>query len=175
MQEFWFKHADNDTYMVQFYRGDDPEVTVPSSWYGCDVTVLMDDIFKGHAEITKVILPDTLTDIGGFVFDGCSSLKEIVLPPRLHTLWQYAFVRSSFEELVIPAGVREIVPFVFRDCTNLKKVTFLADRLKIMGWSFSGCTSLETVIMPENTQIHETSFEKCNSVKCVFGNPSENR
>jgi hypothetical protein len=67
------------------------------------------------------------------------------------------------------------VPFVFRDCTNLKKVTFLTDRLKIMGWSFSGCTSLETVIMPENTQIHETSFEKCNRVKCVFGNPSEKR
>ena len=50
---------------------------IPDSYYGCPVSVLMDDIFKNHTEIEKVILPDTLTDIGGFVFDGCTSLKHI--------------------------------------------------------------------------------------------------
>lgn len=175
MQEFWFKHADNETYMVQAYRGDDPEVTVPASWYGSDVTVLMDDIFRGHTEITKVVLPPSITDIGGFVFDGCSSLRQIVLPDNLRTLWQYAFVRSAFRELVIPAGVTEAVPFVFQDCTNLKKVTFLADRLKIMGWCFRGCTALETVQVPPGTLIHETSFENCNRVELVFGKPDENK
>ena len=94
MQEFWFKHADNDTYMVQFYRGDDPEVTVPSSWYGCDVTVLMDDIFKGHAEITKVNLPDTLTDIGGFVFDIDEYLMDASIKHQLELIREQFIERN---------------------------------------------------------------------------------
>ena len=96
MQDFWFKHADNETYMVQAYRGDDSCVVVSSSYYGANVSVLMDDIFKGHQEIREVRLPDTLTDIGGFVFDGCTGLKKITLPKSLKTFWQYAFVRSAF-------------------------------------------------------------------------------
>ncbi len=174
MQEFWYKHADNDTYMIQAYRGDDSEVTVPSSWYGCDVSVLMDDIFKGHTEITKVNLPETITDIGGFVFDGCSSLKSIVLPEKLHTLWQYAFVRSSFEELVIPKGVNDVVPFCFQDCANLRRIVLTADHVRLMGWSFLRCTALEEVVLPRDAAIHENAFAGCEGVKLVYRTDSRN-
>lgn len=167
MQDFWYKHADNETYMVQAYIGDDPSVTVPSSYYGCPVSVLMDDIFKGHTEITEVILPKTLSDIGGFVFDGCISLKTITLPHSLTTLWQYAFVRSSFEELVIPEQVSIIPPFCFQDCRSLKKVTFLSEKVKLMGRCFMNCTNLEEVIVPADVQIHPLSFKNCRNVKFV--------
>lgn len=167
MQDFWFKHADNDTYMVQRYIGDEPSVTVPSSYYGCPVSVLMDDIFKGHTEISEVILPDTLSDIGGFVFDGCTSLKTIELPSSLHTFWQYAFVRSSFEELVIPENVTIIPPFCFQDCHSLRKVTFLAGYVKLMGNCFLNCESLEEVIVPKMFQIHPFAFKNSRNVKIV--------
>jgi hypothetical protein len=174
MQDFWFRHADNDTYMVQVYQGNDPEVTVPASWYGCDVTVLMDDIFKGHTEITKVNLPDTITDIGGFVFDGCTSLKSIVLPEKLHTLWQYAFVRSSFEELAIPPGVTDIVPFCFQDCTSLRRIVLSADHVRLMGWSFLRCTSLREVVLPQSAAIHENAFAGCEGVNLMYKTGSQN-
>ena len=167
MQDFWYKHADNETYMIQFYQGDDAKVTIPSSWYGCDISVLMDDIFKGHKEIEEVILPDTLTDIGGFVFDGCSSLKKIDLPSSLNTFWQYAFVRSSFEELVIPEGVYIIPPFCFQDCYELRKITLLSHSLKIMGRAFLRCENLEEVVISGEAEIHPRAFEDCKKVKII--------
>lgn len=167
MHDFWYKHADNETYMVQFYKGDDKRVEIPDSYYGCPVSVLMDDIFKNHTEIEEVILPDTLTDIGGFVFDGCTSLKHIELPSSLHTFWQYAFVRSSFEELVIPEHVKIIPPFCFKDCHHLKKVTFMADQLKIMSNAFLDCHELEEVHVPSNLQVHPLAFKNCTNTKIV--------
>ena len=170
MQEFWFKHADNDTYMAQRYRGDEQTVTVPASWYGCPVSVLMDDLFKGHREIENVILPDTVTDIGGFVFDGCSSLKQIILPSSLRNLWQYAFVRSSFGELLIPEGVRDIVPFCFKDCRELTRIEFTAEHLRIMGWAFEGCESLKEIVISRDAVIHETAFSGCSAVTIIRRN-----
>lgn len=167
MQDFWFKHADNETYMVQKYIGDDASVTVPSSYYGCEVSVLMDDIFKGHTEISEVILPETLRDIGGFVFDGCTSLKTIRLPSSLSALWQYAFVRSSFEELVIPEKVTIIPPFCFQDCHELKKVTFLSGQIRLMSSCFLNCYSLEEVCLPSQIQIHPLAFKNCGNVRIV--------
>lgn len=168
MQDFWFKHADNETYMAQRYIGDDAHVTVPSSYYGCPVSVLMDDLFKGHTEIESVALPDTLTDIGGFVFDGCANLKKIELPSSLNTFWQYSFVRSSFEELVIPSGVKDIVPFCFQDCANLKRIEFQSEHLRIMGWAFLRCVSLKEIILPEDVTIHPSAFDGCRDIKLIY-------
>ncbi|MBR3349595.1 MAG: leucine-rich repeat domain-containing protein [Solobacterium sp.] len=167
MQDFWFKHADNETYMVQAYRGDDSCVVVPSSYYGANVSVLMDDIFKGHQEIREVRLPDTLTDIGGFVFDGCTGLKKITLPKSLKTFWQYAFVRSAFEELVIPEGVYLIPPFCFKECVHLKKITFEAKNLKIMGQAFLDCKALAEVRVFAKTEIHPLAFKNCPDVRII--------
>ena len=168
MQDFDYKHADNETYMISRYRGDEREVSVPASFYGCDISVLMDDVFRNHDEIESVQLPDSLTCICGFVFDGCSSLHAIDLPESLRDFLPYAFVRSSFEKLIIPAGVKIIPPYCFKDCRDLREIVFLADRLQLMGFSFSGCDNLKTVVIPHNTVISETAFDRCGHINISY-------
>lgn len=151
MQEFIYKMiGENGTWCAAGYRGDEPEVTIPAMYCGQPVTILFDDLFKGHPEITAVHIPGTLTEIGGFVFDGCSALRNLVLPSSVENMWQYAFVRSSIEEIVLPEKLTYIAPFVFKDCKKLRKVVCNGNLKEICAKAFEGCDILTELVNAEH-------------------------
>ena len=106
MQEFYFKQVDDGTFCITGYVGDEAEVVIPTDRV---YTILSDRIFRGHSEITSIQIPDTVTDIGEFVFDGCVNLRHLTLPSQLKTLWGLSFVRCGVEEFVLPDQLR-IIP-----------------------------------------------------------------
>ena len=114
MQELQYKLIDDGTLCVSSYTGDEALVEVPETVDGIPVTVISDAVFQGHPEVTEVRLPDTVTDLGEFVFDGCENLRSLKLPARLERLWGYTFVRSGLEELELPDGVRSIPPLLLQ-------------------------------------------------------------
>lgn len=158
MQEFFYKMLDDETYAAMSYEGDEPDVIIPVVYNGKPVTLLSDNLFAGHKEITSVSIPDSVTDIGGFVFDGCDSLHHVSLPKELRNMWQYAFVRSSIEEIVLPEHVASIVPFTFKDCKRLRKVICNKGLKKICAWAFSGCTQLEDVTYGPDVEVSPEAF-----------------
>lgn len=165
MQEFEFMPTQDECYTVCGYKGDEENVVIPAVYLGRPVTILYDKLFKGHKEITSITIPDSVTDIGGFVFDGCEGLHSIALPQALTSLWSYAFTRSSFEELTIPAGVETAPPFLFKDCRQLRKVTFLGDVKKVHNYSFCGC----------DKNIVITGIEGAAVGDDIFGDKLENK
>lgn len=159
MQNFYYKHLEDDTYAVMSYEGDEEKVVIPEVYLGKPVTILYDKLFKGHSELKEITIPDCITDLGGWQFDGCLNLKHVKLPEKLRNLWQYAFVRSGIEEITIPEGVVDISPFAFKDCKNLKKVV-CADSLKsISSWAFEGCDNLKELVVSENTKVSPKAFQ----------------
>ena len=160
MQEFFYKIVEDGSYCVTEYQGDETNVIIPDTYCGKPVTVLFDRLFRGHTEITSVKIPDTVTDIGSFVFDGCTSLKQIELPPALINMWDSAFARSSFEEIVLPDGVTSIVPYTFKDCKELKKFICNPGLKKIHAWAFHGCSNLKDFHCSANTEISEDAFKE---------------
>ena len=159
MQEFTFKLIENDTYAALAYVGDEAAVVVPDSYEGKPVTVIYDGLFRDHSEITSVRLPDTITDIGSFVFDGCTGLKHIDLPKALNNLWRSAFLRSSLEEIILPENMRSIVSFTFKDCKNLKRVVCNPGLKKVYAWAFSGCDQLADFEHGPDVDISPQAFE----------------
>ena len=89
MQEFLFKMAEDETFSIIGYTGDEAEVVVPETYWGKPVTILFDALFSGHPEITSVQIPASVTDIGEFVFDGCSGLRHVELPEKLEHIWPH--------------------------------------------------------------------------------------
>lgn len=158
MMEFTYKLLEDDSYCVMTYTGDEPDVIIPDEFLGRPVTILYEHLFEGHTEITSVRIPDSVTDIGGFNFDGCVNLRSITLPPALEHLWQYAFVRSSIEELTIPDRVRRIVPYTFKDCKELRKVVCGAALREIGPWAFDGCEKLKELICGPGTLISPDAY-----------------
>ena len=159
MHEFYYRKVDDGTNCLIGYRGDETEVVIPDDQ---SVTILSDKIFLGHSEITSVLIPDTVTDIGEFVFDGCENLRELKLPEKLNTLWGYSFVRCGIEEIVLPDQLRIIPPFAFKDCKNLRKVVCGKGLKKIYAWAFGGCDQLreENVIHDPSVDISPRAFER---------------
>ena len=158
MLEFVYKQNDNETYTVMAYHGDEEIVIIEAIHADKPVTILYDSLFKNHPEIKEVVIPDTVEDIGGFMFDGCENLVSIKLPSSLKNLWQYAFVRSNIEEIEIPAGVMPIPPFAFKDCKKLKKVICHSGLKKIHDYAFEGCNSLVEILCDPSTEIGENAF-----------------
>jgi len=145
---------ENGTYCIISYKGNESEVFIPEMYCGHPITVLFDDLFKGHNEITKVHIPDSVTNIGGFVFDGCTNLREIVLPANLENMWQYAFVRSGIEEITLPPKIKYISPFTFKDCKRLRKVVCNDALEEICAHAFDGCDNLVEVIHNEKLKVN---------------------
>lgn len=167
MAEFFFKYVDDETWCLTGYKGSDAHVTLPDLHGGRPVTVVNDDIFKGHAELESVVLPAHLRTLGGFVFDGCGQLKTVALPESLTEIWQYAFVRSGITEIEIPGSLKHIIPFVFKDCTRLTHVSIKPGVRKIFGRAFDGCISLKEVRLPADTEVSPEAFTGCGEVRII--------
>ena len=160
MQDFTFKLFDDGTYVAMSYEGDEWDVVIPETYQGKPVTILYDNLFAGHPEITSVKIPSTVTDIGGFVFDGCINLKELELPENMATLWQYAFVHCGLTRITLPDRIRSIPPFTFKDCRDLTEVRCGKGLKKIYAWAFAGCDRLATIDHPPGkVDISPLAFE----------------
>lgn len=156
MQGFTYKVIEDGTYCITGYQGDEADVVIPN--YGGRVTILFDKLFSGHSEITSVHIPDTVTDMGEFLFDGCVNLRHIQLPSHLTCLWGYTFVRCGIEEIVLPDGLKTLPPFAFKDCKQLKKVVCGSGMEKISSWVFDGCDGLTELIHGPNVEISPEAF-----------------
>ena len=157
MGEFFYRLLDDGTACVMGYEGSDPEVVIPETYCGAAVSTLYDHLFQGHGEIRSLQIPDTVTDLGEFLLDGCEALRTLRLPRSLRTLWGLTFVRSGLEELVLPDGLERIPPFAFKDCKALRRVVAGKGLAKVDAWAFQGCSLEEFVCGPE-VQVHPQAF-----------------
>ncbi len=66
---------------------------------------IAEDVFSYHAELTEVILPEGLKEIGNYTF-YFSGLERVNLPDTLEKIGSYAFYQTKIKELNIPGNLR---------------------------------------------------------------------
>ncbi|MGN1045104.1 MAG: leucine-rich repeat domain-containing protein [Candidatus Methanomethylophilaceae archaeon] len=91
--------------------------------------------------VESMTIPRSVTEIGGYTFRGCTSLKEVHIPDSVTKIGDCAFEGcTSLEEVHIPDSVTEIGGYAFSGCTSLKEV-HIPDSVTKIGWHvFKGCT-----------------------------------
>ncbi len=107
--------------------------------------------------------------LGGYTFQGCSSLESITIPESVEVVCRGAFEDSGLKSIVIPKNVKEIRPEAFSGCTNLTDIDF-QNNMKVMPSDMLGdCTSLENMKIPDGIEAIEGGvFHNCTSLKDVY-------
>ena len=95
-----------------------------------------------EANIKSVVIGNSVTTIGDYVFDQCGSLKSVIIGNSVTVIGEGAF----------------------RNCDNLKNVTIGNSVTTISRAAFYDCDSLTSVTIPKSVTAIENAFESCDSL-----------
>ena len=116
--------------------------------------------FEGCSSLKRIVIPSGIKEIVSGAFEGCSSLSEVVIPDSVSVIGFDAFRGcSSLKSVTIPDGVKEIDSSTFEGCTSLESIT-IPDSVKIIGQAaFRSCEKLSNVKFPKSlTSIGQYAF-----------------
>ena len=105
-------------------------------------------------------IPNSVAQIDGYAFSGCTSLTNVVIPNSVTKIRWYAFSGcTSLTSVVIPDGVTSIDDSTFYGCTSLASITIPDSVTSIGAYAFVNCPNLKCVTIPSSVEkIGEYSF-----------------
>lgn len=154
----------------KMYGNDD---LTDASFYGYfkGMTTFEKETLISCDNMTKVILPKYITEIGDSAFEGCSKLGSVIIPSGVTSLGNHAFNNcTDLSRIVIPSSVTTIGNYAFKYCVALAEVIFeSSSKLSSIGaQAFSECTSLEAIALPSKVRdIADETFDGCTSLQSV--------
>ena len=122
------------------------EVVIPAS-----VKNIGDGAFFDCAGLSELALPEDLVTIGASLCHGCGSLAKITIPAKVKTIGRYAFSGcDGLKEIVFAEGtaLTSIGDAAFADCSALTSVELPASLTKIGARAFYGCDNLASLTLP---------------------------
>lgn len=153
------------------YYTDDDGVPEPTPYtvtelrfspYGNSVTSV-------NNNYTALVLPDTLTDIGGSL-SGFKNVTEITIPGSVKVFNATLQYMKQLRTLTFEEGVEEIASgSVVSGCKSLTTIHLPSSLQKLSGTgTFSGASALTDITLPEGIAITEGStFSECTSLESI--------
>ena len=127
-----FNNATATVVVVPYYINSFPVTTIGKSAFSnktmirtliiCDgIETIQEDAFYNCNSMSKVVIPDSVTDLSGF--QDCSSLFEIEIPSRVTSIGDYAFFGcGNLTSIEIPSRVTSIGKGAFAHCSSLTSI-----------------------------------------------------
>ena len=118
------------------------------------------------SSLLSITIPQSVTNLGDHVFQGCTSLSSVSLPDTELVLSSTFMDCSGLEESVIPSKVGLF--YTFENCTSLKYVIFTEGRERIGVAAFRGCSALKDVTIPKDVvSINTYAFSGCSGLTSI--------
>lgn len=147
MGESEFEYVDYEGGIaITGYNGAGGVVTIPAEIDGKKVVAI--DQLRDRNDITKIILPEGLTEICSEAFVRMSNLKEVVLPGTLKKIGYEAFAFSGIISITIPESV-----------------------IEIESGAFNG-SQLKSLHIPKNAQLYGSIIAYCKAIKNITADPA---
>ena len=152
-----------------YYTGDDG-VQEPAPYTVTELSLsYWSGVTSTNNNYTSLVLPDTLTDIGGSL-SGFKNVTEITIPGSVKVFNATLQNMKELKTLTFDEGVEEIASgSVVSGCTKLETIHLPSSLQKLSGTgTFSGASALTDITLPEGIAITEGStFSECTSLKSI--------
>ena len=122
------------------------------------VTSMADDAFANCNQLTSIVLPQTLRNLGKNAFLRCTNLTSCIIPDSTITEIPFeAFWKAGLIEFRVPEGVTYIEQRSFEQMPNLQRVYLANSVQSVSSWAFYILDALQDpiyndslfVLMPE--------------------------
>lgn len=125
--------------------------------------------FSGCEKLTSVDIEAPIS-FGEGTFNGCHSLKEILIPSSVTQFGKAMFKQSGLENITIETTA-PLSEEMFLGCEKLKNVILHQNTTTIGKGAFAYCYSLESLPLPQGGSglniIGEEAFKKCTGFKSI--------
>ncbi len=153
----------------QNYSGSGITYYIPTSLTHVTITggKLLYGSFYGCSGLTRLTLPDSLTEVGKYAFYQCSGLKELVLPDSVIGIGSYAFAGcSGLRELKLPSKMSKIESYLFSGCTSLEEIQIPDGVTEIGTYAFQNCKGITGMTVPNSVQTMGAAvFSGCSGLQ----------
>ena len=139
-------------------------------------------ILNGCANITEVVISDSVKYIYSNAFYGCTSLTSITIPDSVTSIGSYAFYNCTSLKSVYITDIEAWLNISFSEWSStpccygadlylngeLLTTVEIPDSITKIGYAFSGCTSLASIEIPDSvTSIGSEAFSCCTSLESI--------
>ena len=146
------------------------DLIIPNS-----VTSIGGSTFYGCSGLTSVTIPNSVTSIGTYAFSGCSDLSKVTLNSTIvsrsynHSSTIENIFGSQVKEYILGDDVASIGNYAFDGCSGLMSVIIPNSVTSIGSYAFSGCSGLTSVTIPNSmTSVGEGAFSDCTNLNKVI-------
>ncbi len=128
------------------------------------VTEIGGSAFAGCTGLTSVTIPNSVTSIGGSAFSGCNGLTSVTIPNSVTTIGSFAFYGcSGLTSVTIPNSVTSIGIYAFQNCRGLTSLTIGNSVTSIGDQAFSNCSGLTSIKVVNGNPKYD-SRNNCNAI-----------
>lgn len=123
------------------------------------------------SQVTHYTLGDKITSIGDYAFFQ-TNISKIKLPESVTEIGQSSFYQcQNLSSIEIPDNVLSIGRYAFSGCKNLDTVK-LGEKLQIVNYqAFYDCDKITEITIPEKlTYLAENVFENCDNLRSIIWN-----
>ena len=127
--------------------------------YGENPLTYGHNLYVNSQLVKDLIIPDGVTSIGDYAFNGCSGLTSVEIPDSVTSIGSYAFSGcSGLTSITIPESVTGIGDYAFYNCSGLLSVAISKNTTSIGEGAFGSCGNLQYVLYDDTAM----SWEQIN-------------
>ena len=158
------------------FKGGVTDVIIPANINGVAVTKLADGIFKNNTKITSVTFDGSFENYDAKLFQGCTSLRSLVISGVYDKQLYYLFgdsindIPESFAEITFAENSNYVDGTMFKNEVANHIVTYVipdgTTEIKDLQFSDYGC--MQAVSIPDSvTSIGNSAFTSCINLRNI--------
>jgi len=117
----------------------------------------------------KYTIPDGITAIGTYAFDGLRKLKFLKMPDTVDVVEDYAFYGAgSLQTVITSKSLKTIGSYAFESCSDLINIILPEGLTAIGNCAFRYCYDLVSITIPGTvTEMGSALFSKCDNLQVI--------